>query len=295
MQGLKYAFRFNTASFSLAFSNPGLIKSWLLLGLGHLALTFAWIVLLSLLVGLLGLSPISIFLMGMFFIFLIFDLMLWGNTSMIGTSRHLAGIYSKAPSQTADWKSNFFDGWGSAALWFLAKPGLHLIDAVQSVFPGIAGTQREWLIADYLMLPVISVENLSLMQAVGRVSEIVKANLVRVRASIINVRLFAGMVQWILTASGIGVGWLVFLRIVDPVTSGRGRTVLGLAAAVLLACVLTSLGILISSFTRACYHTALYQWVRNVENARHSGDREQALPPAILVQVLERISNGKKE
>jgi len=100
------------------------------------------------------------------------------------------------------------------------------------------------------------------------------------------VRLVGAIVQWFLIVSGAIIGLLVAFNIAYATTTGFRRRLLGMGVGLIIAGSAMLIGIAFKNFTEACYHTALYQWVRNVASARQLGDKGLALAPEILRQVF---------
>ncbi len=111
----------------------------------------------------------------------------------------------------------------------------------------------------------------------------------RFREELIAVRFAAGLVELLLIAGGIVLGFVVGLKISDPASADPWQRILATGIAMLIAWTLTIIGIMFSGFSRACYATALYHWASNVAEARAADDKNKAQPPAILAQVLGTV------
>lgn len=297
MQSLQYAFRFIRASLSLAIENTRLLKPWLHLSLGSMALIIIWFFPLALVVGLIGLRPVSMILVGLICIFVFFSLLVWGEITALQTSQTFSKLiqgndqFSVPESPGQVMASHWFD----VFLYVLIFPGEKILHIVRYLFKKDTNNLPVWINVHYLIVPVISLEDLDLAQAVVRVRQIIRDNLLRFNADLVRVRLIARIVQWFLLVCGVYLGFVAAVNIANPATAGLWRRIFGLAVGLVLGGVPTIIGILFSTFTRACYYTSLYQWVRNVETARRTGNAGTASPPAILRQVLGKSSSSKKE
>jgi hypothetical protein len=127
------------------------------------------------------------------------------------------------------------------------------------------------------------------------VKQILTDHLLRFRPELVGVALIARLGQWGLIISGVVLGFWVTLILGDPWMAGLRRSTLNVAIGLTVGGVPLLMGMFFSSFIRSAYHTALYQWVRNVEAARQTGDTSQASAPMILQQVLVHHSSSKKE
>ena len=296
MQSLKYAVRFISASFSLAIKNAQLRKPWVRLSLGNLLLMVLWLIPLALVVGWIGLEPVGLILIGLISILLMVSLFAWGEITALQTSQIFAAFLQEEAVPAPDSKMPVMpDRYGDIVILVLSLPGLQFIQGFRALFKNNENTLSAWFNARALVLPVIALENLSLAWALDRVNQIVRDRLLRFRSTHIGVRRFANVVQWILVLSGAVLGYLAAINLADPITAGSWQRILGTAVGVFVGGIPVTLGILFSTFARTCYHTALYQWVRNVETAHQQGDAGQASVPPILRQVLGKYSSSKKE
>lgn len=294
MQSLKYAFRFISASFSLAVNNPRLQRSWLYLGVGSLLVLIIWFLPLSLIVYSLGLQPVGMVLVGLICTFALISLLVLAKIFALYTCRTFVTNGGDQEEHRAK-LSLLPEHWVDAALFALSLPGRQLRQAFQRIISHEKTDPSPWLDAYYLILPVICLEDLSLLQAVERVNQIMGDHLLRFRADLVRVRLVADVVQWVLMLGGITLGFIVSISLVDPTTAGNGPRVLGAGIGMFIAWLPAMIGLLFSTYTRTVYTTALYQWVRNVEAARQTQERGKAYPPEILRLVLGKYSSRNKE
>ena len=289
MQSLKYAIRFISASFSLAAKNPRLQKSWFYLGVGSLVVLILWFLPLSLVVAFIGLQPAGMILVGLICTLALITLLVFGEIFALYICQAFDTVSGDREEQEIRWP--FLPShWIDVALFALSLPGKLLYQAAQQRFSSNKSDPSPWLDATYLILPVICLEDLSLSQAVERLNQIVGEHLLRFRADLVRVRLVAGVIQWILILGGLALGFITGINVADPSTAGIWQRVLGTGAGMVLAWLLTMVGLVFGTFTRTMYTTALYQWVKNVEAARQTQAREKGSPPEILRQVLGKYS-----
>jgi hypothetical protein len=296
VQRLTYAFRFIKACFTLAFKAPPLRRTWFYLWMGGASLLSFWLFPLGVVVVVIGLRPGGMILIGLFIILLLFGLLAWGEVTALETCRALDGLTKVEihPDELSVQKREF-SRWQDVFLWVLILPGLTVIHAFDRAFRPEHAEINSWLAASYLILPVISLEDLNLTEAQERIKQLVSDRLLRFHPDLVGVRQFVGVIQWLLILVGTILGFWVGLRIADPLTAGLLSRLMAMAAGLALAGLLTVLGIFLSSFNRACYYTALYQWALNVESARKFGDASQGGPPAIFRQVLRTGNPSEKE
>lgn len=291
MQSLKYAFRFISASFSLAVKNPKLQESWLYLGAGSLIVLVLWFLPLSLVLVFLGLKPAGMILVGLICVLAVVSLLVLAKIASLDTCR-VFGSISMDREESEEKRPFVPEHWVDAALFAVSLPGKQLRQSFQQIISREKNDPSPWLDVRYLILPVICLEDLNLSQAVDRVKQIVGEHLLRFRADLVQVRLVADVVQWVLMAVGIILGFIVGIAVADPISAGNSQRVLGAGAGMVVAWLPTMVGLVFGSFTRTIYHTTLYQWVKNVEAARQTQARDKASPPEILRQVLGKYSSS---
>ena len=297
MQSLKYAFRFISRSFQLAIENKPLQKPWMYQSLGNFTFLVLWFLPLTLVIGLIGFRPIGLILVGLVLILLVTSWVIWGEITASRACQILEKMILKEdpPSESQSSWLVFKEYWVDILLFTLMLPGAHLLHTIRQLFSKTASKQTDWIEEHPLIQPVIVLEDLDLAGAVARVEQMVEQHLLRVRANFMRVDLIARIVEWLMLVVGFVVGFWVSMKIIDPVAASSGQRIFGLGIGLLIACVFSLFGFSFSTFSRTCYHTALYLWVRNVESARKSGDRSEARPPAIIAQALGRVIINKKE
>lgn len=293
MQAIKNGFRFIGASLSLALKKIKLQEPWFALGLGGLVILFVWFLPIGSVVKWIGLTPLGLTLLGILAVLALADLILWGEITSLLTARTFAALDSEeAAGNISNLKFLGTHG-GAVVLLALTLPLLSLGSSLRGLFarPEAAPDERSrWLEARTLALPITAIEGTPFPMTLDRLRQIVNENLMRFREDLIAVRLAAGLIESLLIAGGIILGFAVGLKIANPATVGPWQRVLAAGIAMLIAWVPTIIGIMFSSFSRACYATALYQWVCNVAEARASDGAAKTQPPAILAQVLGTVS-----
>ena len=298
MQAIRNAFRFINASLSLALKQVKLQEPWFVLGLGGLVILFVWFLPVGAVAGLIGLTPLGLTLIGLFALLALACLLLWGEVTALLTSRTFAALDAvDAEEPPANLKFLSAHA-GTIILLAFTLPLLALGDALRNLFAkpeALPDEKSRWLAARTLGLPVVAVEGTTFQATLDRLRQIVQENLLRFREDLIKVRRAAGLIETLLIALGIVLGFAVGLKIAGPAEVDPWRRVLAAGIAMLIAWLPTIIGIMFSTFTRACYATALYQWVRNVASARESGESGKAQPPAILAEALGMANQNIKE
>ena len=290
MQKIKNAFVFINAVFSKASTDKNLKKAELILGLGSLAILLVAFLLMALIIRFVGLLAPGLILIGLVGIFGLVGLILWGEITALAVCQ---ACVSPAPEVTDESRDDLLakvisSHWIDAGVFTLSMPFLQAASTIKQLFSSARELENAWMEAANLVLPIISLDDLNLAAAIARVKQVVHDNLMRFRSNFVPVEVVSRVIQWLAAAVGLASGVLVGLSIGEPASSEPGQIFLGLGAALLVSGFFTAAGITFSVFVRACYQTALYQWVRNVESARESGETEKAAPPEILRQLLSK-------
>jgi hypothetical protein len=161
--------------------------------------------------------------------------------------------------------------------------------AGRNVLSGLINTV--WTEAAFLILPVMVIENINLKDALKRVGNIIKNNLLLVGISTVGVRVVNGFIGFLLGAVGIALGFGAGLGIIS-LTSSTTLATLGIATGIGLGVILAGIFIMVAtvvtSYTSTAYHTCLYLWARDVEKAQASGSSVQVRAPAPLAAVLNK-------
>jgi len=286
MHSIKHAFRFIGASFSLALKHPQLQEPWFTLGIGSLVILFAWFLPMAAAAAFLGLTPWGLGLIGLLSVCVLSDLWVWGEMTALLTARAMDSSDDISNEEKTP-NLQFLKKHGKAVFTLpLAKPVFLIGDAIRRVFTSKINERVLWLRAHTLALPIIAHDGLPLKETITRLQQVVKENLLPIREKFVRVRLVAGLTQLLLTAAGIFLAFWLGLKLAGPEISNPWQRILAVGIAMLAGWAPTFIGILFGSFTRTCYATSLYQWVKHVETARSNNKTEPALPPEILSQVL---------
>ena len=290
MQKIKSAFRFIRSSYQLAYKHDILQKSLTHMAAGGAILLLIWLIPLILVVRLIGLSPVGLFLVGLLIMIGLISLLVWGNIISNEISKTFdiliqeSDLFYDFEEQNRWLTDRALEG----ALFFLALPGEYLIAGIQRMFRSPVGQEIRWVEGSYLALPVMVNEKLSLDETMQRVKQLLGQNRARFQPGLIPVEWIGQIIQWILIMLGLLIGFIVGKNIANPLDASFLMLVLAMLIGSLIAAAFMVIGIHFKSFTRTCYHTALYRWVRNVESASLSANPEQAKPPTILRQILGR-------
>ncbi len=292
MQHLQYAIRFNLISFSRAFNNKSLLKSLITMCLGCLVILLIWLLPIMLLVGLVGLTPFGMFSLGLCCFLAVVFINAWCEIST--NFVYLNGVNDSEPEQQAkdNHKNKNMSLLNRFTVWHFAQPGLFLLQLFQKLLHRTSQKSQTLWEQRYLMMPLISLEEIDLMTAADRVHQITAENLIRIKPEVVGVRLMACLSQVLITIFGIGIGYAVSFLIARSFEAEWGRLILSAATGMIVGGGLISLGCVLSSFTKSFYYLALYQWVRNVELARELGAPEIASPPEHLKRVLGQGFNS---
>ncbi len=298
MSRLKRAIRFIHASYLLVKDDPLFLKVMVRFGLGGLILLFVWFIPLAVVIGLIGLTSVGLILIGLIMLLALFSLIIWGRITMIqvipifdGTINSDDDAVQEPPQQLSLTAPQIRD----AALFAFSLPGLNFGNIVKEIFASPKQEEDQWMGAAYLIWPLMAIESLSLDQAVSKLQQIKRENLIRFQPGLIPVKKLTGILQWILILLGVWIGFVVGMNTADPLTTTGIVPFLGALIGLLLGGVFAIMGVHLNTFSQACYYTAIYRWVKNVETAVLTGLPENSAPPLILGQVLGRISKSKKE
>lgn len=319
MQNIRYAFRFIKESFSIAFKTIQLQEQWVYIAVGNLILLFFWFLPLGLVLGLIGLKPVGMLLIGLIGVFMLFSFYAWSEITREPASRRIAALFQEEKSRVVRGTSqneerlqaaqeiegdekpllaenaqveevpqekSLFKHWSDILILTLGLPGKRLIYDFQKLLKPEIEVKPAWIPSYTLLIPVISIENRDLKDAVQRIDQIIDDHLLRFQPGLVKVDLVGSLVQWILCFIGILIGLTVAILITDPIAPDPWLLILGLGVGMLIVWLFITSGNLFSAYSRSFYHTALYKWVRNVEEARKTGEPERAVPPDILRKAM---------
>jgi hypothetical protein len=131
------------------------------------------------------------------------------------------------------------------------------------------------------------IEDLSLVEGGKRVAQIVKDNLLLVGISTVGVRAVTGLIGFLLSAGGAVLGFGIGYGVIFVFNSSTAGLVLGIALGMMIFFAFTIVASVINSYTSTAYHTCLYLWARNVEQAQvAAGQPVRIAAPAPLAAVL---------
>ncbi|HAF49099.1 MAG TPA: hypothetical protein DCL08_07670 [Anaerolineaceae bacterium] len=323
MQNIRYAFRFIKESFSIAFKTIQLQEQWVYIAVGNLILLFFWFLPLGLVLGLIGLKPVGMLLIGLIGVFMLFSFYAWSEITREPASRRIAALLQAGKSLVVEGTSqnaerlqaaqeiegdgkpllaeisqveevpqekSLFKHWSDILILTLGLPWKRLIYHFQKLLKPEIEVKPAWIPSYTLLIPVISIENRDLKDAVQRIDQMIDDHLLRFQPGLVKVDLVGSLVQWILCFIGIFIGLTVAILITDPIAPDPWLLILGLGVGMLIVWLFITSGNLFSAYSRSFYHTALYQWARNVEAARETGEPERAVPPDILRQAIGKIT-----
>jgi hypothetical protein len=285
MQHLQHAFRFIGASLKLASKNQQFRRSMLYLRAGSLVLLFVGFIPIALVVWLVGFTPLGLILIGLLSFLFTASLLVWGEIGSINICPEAARLFHDPAQDFSPPEKPLKNHWGDIFVLALSIPGAAISNFLRKLLKPKAQTLG-WFDGHILILPIISLEDLKLPDAIRRVEQMLNDNLLRIQPNLVPVRLVAWVVRLVLIVIGILLGILFAVSIVSPLTSDPWQRILAVGTGLLSAWLFAALGVLFSAFTRVCYHTSLYIWARNIEQSRNGNVSVKTSPPEILRQVL---------
>ncbi len=144
-----------------------------------------------------------------------------------------------------------------------------------------------WTEATYLILPAMVIEDIGLMDSVRRAGRIVRDNLLLIGVSTVGVRAITGLFGFLLGAVGIGLGFGIAFGLISITQGAVFGWVSGVTLGGLVASAFILTATLIGSYTLTAYHTCLYLWARDVEQAQSRGQSIEGIrAPEPLAAVL---------
>jgi len=146
----------------------------------------------------------------------------------------------------------------------------------RNVTGGISGMiigfiEKAWTVATYFMIPAIVIEDRDLKSAVERATSIIKRNLLPIGVGEI--------------AVGLVTGFLSVIGFVIAIVIGLSLATVSPLIAILVAAILIVIIIALSMYITTAYHTCLFLWARNVEDAK-AGVPGTIKPPAPIAGAL---------
>jgi len=173
----------------------------------------------------------------------------------------------------------------SAAQRNRGRRGVGAIGA--SVLSAAAGfLEVLWTEAAFIILPAMVIEDLNLVEGGKRVGQIVRDNLLLVGISTVGVRAVTGLIGFLLGLGGAVLGFGIGYGIIFVSGNSTIGLVVGIVLGMMIFFAFTIVASVINSYTSTAYHTCLYLWARNVEQAQAAGQPIQIAAPAPLAAVL---------
>ena len=145
-----------------------------------------------------------------------------------------------------------------------------------------------WTEAALLILPAMVIDDLNLKKGMERIWQITKSNLLLIGISTVGVKFVTGLIGFVLGVIGAVIGFAIGGG--SAYLSGGETTVsiIGIAIGVVIFFFFVMVASVISSYTSTAYHTCLYIWAREVEEAKEKGKSfDKIAAPAPLAAVLK--------
>ncbi len=143
-----------------------------------------------------------------------------------------------------------------------------------------------WTEASYLILPAMVIDDLNLKDAMQRVWNITKQNLLLIGISTVGVRWVSGLISFVLGFGGFVIALAIGGGAVYVTGGFNFLSLLAIAFAAFLFFAFVVVASVITSYTSIAYHTCLYIWARDVEKAQTAGQAVRVPAPAPLAAVL---------
>lgn len=143
-----------------------------------------------------------------------------------------------------------------------------------------------WTEASYLILPAMVIDDLNLKNAMQRVLNITKQNLLLIGISTVGVRWVTGLIGFLFGFGGFVIALALGGGAVYATGGFNALSIMAIALAAFIFFALVAVASVIGSYTSIAYHTCLYIWARDVEKAQAAGQPVQIPAPAPLAAVL---------
>ncbi len=143
-----------------------------------------------------------------------------------------------------------------------------------------------WTEASYLILPAMVIDDLNLKAGMQKVLKITQENLLLIGISTVGVRWVTGLIGFALGFAGFVIALAVGGGAAYLTGGINIVSVIGIAIAAFIFFAFVMLASVISSYTSIAYHTCLYIWARDVEQAQEAGQPIRVAAPAPLAAVL---------
>ncbi len=144
-----------------------------------------------------------------------------------------------------------------------------------------------WTEAAFLLLPAMVIEDINLSNALKRVGQITKNNLLLIGVSTVGVRWITGLIGTVLGLIGLVIALAVGGGLIAVAGGSTVSYVIGIALGFFIFFTFVMVASIIGSYTGTAYHTCLYLWAREAEKAQAAGKPiSVAVAPAPLAAVL---------
>lgn len=295
--GNRRGFYFIRLALKEAFSNRVLLKPALTLLFGALLLLLIFLVPLNMVIFFLDRDPLALALIGFLCAVLLYVMFVWADVSCLASAAIFDDLQTQTQPDPTSARLARKSGWREVLRFDLAYPSLSLRarsgSKPRKVLSGVEGSAdpKAWLKGLYLVKPLIALERLKLKDVPARIHDMVSRNLLRFDPALVRVRRITFWLSLLFIILGIAAGTLVAILLtpegIKPVTQIMLAGSLGLVAGGLV----TLPGAALNAYARMIYHTAIYRWVINVDQAGASQTAAQI--PDILAQTLNRQFQGQ--
>jgi hypothetical protein len=144
-----------------------------------------------------------------------------------------------------------------------------------------------WTTATYFVLPAMMLEDLNLGQSLKRATQIVKDNLLLVAVTEIGVTGVVDVLAAVVMVMAFVLGGIIFYLAGKFSSWSSVGIFAGLGMAVLIAGFILAVVAALASYAKTAYHTCLFLWARQVEEARARGAADASVTaPAPLAAVI---------
>lgn len=145
-----------------------------------------------------------------------------------------------------------------------------------------------WTEAALLILPAMVIDDLNLKKGLERIWNITKSNLLLIGISTVGVKWVTGLIGFVLVVIGAVLGFAVGGGLAYATGGDTTLTFIGIALGLMIFFLFIMVSSVISSYTATAYHTCLYIWAREVEEAKEKGKSfDKIAAPAPLAAALK--------
>ncbi len=239
----------------------------------------------NLLLLLLDVSPLSLVLIGVLTGLCLFTLIVWADISSLTVAALFDQQQHGDEPNLAAARTLPKTRWKDMLAFDLRYPSL-LPARILADNSGKANPKHDWLAGLFLVKTILALESFELKETPARIREMLEKNLLRFNPGLIKVKRVSTLVfvLGLLVAIGTGV-WLGFaaqgMGMISPLQRMLAGS-LGFASAAMT--ILPALRF--NACARIMYHTSIYRWMINLEEATRN-QPQVAIPP-LLSKVLSR-------